>query len=77
MQANDYAPGAGMGAPARVAWQALQVIDGESKARDYLARLQAQQADPGELAVIVSMMYGATLYGFARIIEKALGGRHV
>jgi len=66
-----------MSAPVCVAGQALQVIDGETTARDYLARLQAEQADPGELAVIVSMMYGATLYGFARVIEKALGGRHV
>lgn len=74
MQASDDAPGAGMGAPARLSAQALKAIEGEAKARDYLARLQAQQADPDELALIVSMLYGATLRGFARVIEKALRG---
>ena len=59
------------------AGQALRVIEGERKAREYLARLQAQQADPDELAIIVSMLYGAALRGFARAIEKAItGGRH-
>ena len=56
--------------------QALRVIEGESKAAQYLARLQAQQADPDELALIVSMLYGATLRGFCRVIEKALGVHH-
>jgi hypothetical protein len=51
------------------------VIDGENKAAQYLARLQAQQADPDELALIVAMLYGATLRGFCRAIEKALGLR--
>ena len=59
------------GAP--LAGQALRVIEGERKAPDYLARLQAQQADPDELALIVSMLYGAVLRGFCRAIEKALG----
>ena len=74
MQASDDARGAGMGAPARVSVQALKVMEGEAKARDYIARLQAQQADPDELALIVSMMYGPALRGFARVIEKALRG---
>ncbi len=56
--------------------QALRVIEGEGKAAAYLARLQAQQADPDELALIVSMMYGAALRGFCRVIEKALGVQH-
>lgn len=56
--------------------QALRVIEGQSKAAQYLARLQAQQADPDELALIVSMLYGATLRGFCRVIEKALGVHH-
>ena len=56
--------------------QALRVIDGNDKAAQYLARLQAQQADPDELALIVSMLYGATLRGFCRAIEKALGVQH-
>lgn len=55
--------------------QALQVIDGENKAARYLARLHAQQAGADELAVTVSMLYGATLRGFCRVIEKALGVR--
>ena len=62
------------GAP--LAGQALRVIEGERKAQDYLARLQAQQADPDELALIVSMLYGAVLRGFCRAIEKALGVHH-
>lgn len=74
MQASDDAQGAGMGAPSRVSGQALKVIEGEAKAREYIARLQAQQADPDELALIVSMMCGAALRGFARVIEKALRG---
>ena len=52
---------------------ALRIIDGNNKAAQYLARLQAQQADPDELALIVAMLYGATLRGFCRVIEKALG----
>ena len=53
------------------------MIEGENKAAQYLARLHAQQADPDELAVIVSMLYGAALRGFCRALEKAIGGRHV
>ena len=58
------------------AGQALRVIEGEGKATDYLARLHAQQAGPDKLALTVSMMYGATLRGFCRVIEKTLRGRH-
>lgn len=58
------------------AGQALRVIEGESKAVQYLARLQAHQADPDELALIVSMLYGATLRGFCCAIEKALRVHH-
>ena len=53
--------------------QALRVIECNNKAAQYLARLQAQQADPDELALIVAMLYGASLRGFCRVIEKALG----
>lgn len=59
------------------AGQALRTIEGESKAREYIARLQAEQADPDELALIVSMLYGAALRGFCRVVEKALGVQHV
>ena len=55
------------------AGQALRVIEGEAKAAQYLARLHSQQADPDELALIVSMLYGAVLRGFCRAIENALG----
>ena len=58
------------------AGQALRVIEGERKAADYLARLHAQQADPDELALTISMLYGAVLRGFCRRIEKALGVHH-
>jgi hypothetical protein len=61
---------------ARHAGQALRVIEGQQKADAYLARLEAQQADPDELAVIVSMLYGAALRGFCRSLEKAIGVRH-
>lgn len=54
-------------------WQALRLIEGERKAGEFLARLYAQQADPDELAVLVSRLYGATLRGFCRALEKALG----
>ena len=56
--------------------QAPRVIDGETKAAQYLARLHAEQADPDELAVIVSMLYGAALRGFCRVLAKAVGVRH-
>lgn len=59
------------GAP--LAGQALRVIEGERKAHEYLARLQASHADPNELAVIVSILYGAALRGFCRVLAKALG----
>ena len=59
------------------AGQALRVIEGESRAAQYLARLHAQQADPDELALIVSMLYGATLRGFCRVLAKSLGVQHV
>lgn len=51
---------------------ALRVIEGERKAAEFLARLQAQQADPDELALIVAALYGATLRGFCAAITKAL-----
>lgn len=56
--------------------RAIKTIEGEQQAAQYLARLQAQQADPDELAVLVSMLYGETLRGFCRVLEKAMGGRH-
>jgi hypothetical protein len=51
---------------------ALRALDGERQANDYLQRLQAQQADPDELALIVAMLYGATLRGFCAALAKAL-----
>lgn len=78
MQSNDDALGAGRrmgGENAGLSRQALKVIEGERKAHEYLTRLRSQQADPDELALIVAMLYGASLRGFARVIEKALGGR--
>ena len=78
METKNYAPRAGMGAPAPVpvSQQALQVIHGEQQAHEFLARLQTQQADPDELAVIVTMLYGTGLHGFCRVLAKALGVRH-
>ena len=56
--------------------QALRIIEGEQKARAYLARLCQQQAAPDDLALIVAMLCGDSLRGFCRVIEKALGVRH-
>ena len=53
--------------------QALQVIEGGKQAEQYLARLQAQQADPDELALIVAMLYGANKRGFCFAIAKSIG----
>jgi hypothetical protein len=58
--------------PQQMSAQALKVIEGQQKADAYMARLQAQQADPDELALIVSMLYGAALRGFCRALEKAV-----
>jgi hypothetical protein len=74
MSTNNDADKAGRCVSAR----ALQTIEGERKAAEYIARLQAQQADPDELALVVSMLYGATLRGFCAVVSKALAGvRHV
>ncbi|MDP1649656.1 MAG: hypothetical protein Q8M01_15850 [Rubrivivax sp.] len=52
--------------------QALRVLEGEKKARLFIARLQAQQAQPDELAVLVAMLYGAELRGLCSVLTKAL-----
>ena len=74
MSKEPHAPWAGIGASAPYATHAARVIEGEAKAADYLARLQAQQIGPDELASIVASMHDAMLRGFARVIEKALRG---
>ena len=56
------------------AGQALRVIEDERTAAQYLACLQAQRADPDELALIVSMLYGTALHGAARFVGKTLRG---
>ena len=56
--------------------QALQVLEGEVKARQYLLRLRAEQTAPDELAVVVSMLYGPRLKGFCRVLSKQLEGKH-
>ena len=61
-------------AKAPSAAHALRVIEGERKAHEYLVRLQASQAEPDELALIVSMLCGAVLRGFCAVITKALRG---
>ena len=53
--------------------QALRVIEGEHQAREFIARLRAQQADADELALVVAPLYGATLRGFCAVLAKALG----
>ena len=62
--------------PLTASGQALQALEGDAKAQGYLARLRAEQAAPDELALAVAPLYGATLRGFCRAIEKALEGQH-
>ena len=75
MTGTKNAAAAGAATPTHYASRATRVIEGEHKASEYLARLHAEQAGPDELALIVSMLYGATLRGFCRAVQKALGGR--
>lgn len=74
MTTRDDAPRAGVGAPARFADEALQVLAGEDVARDYLQRLHDGLAQPGELAVILAYLRGEAMHGALRLIEKALEG---
>lgn len=58
--------------------QSPLVLKGERIALDYLARLHRQRVEADELAAVVAMLRDAvSLVGFCRVIEKALGGRHV
>ena len=59
-----------------IAQQAALMIEGEAYALAYLERLNANTVQPGELAVLVSFLTDAMLYGACRVIEKALGARH-
>jgi hypothetical protein len=75
MTTNNNAPGAGMGAPARLSDAAVQAIEGESYARAWLQRMHSGTAEPGELTVILAFLQGEMLHGACRLIEKALEGR--
>lgn len=56
--------------------QALRMIQSEGKVGQYLALLEAQQAKPDTLALIVPMLSGSTLSGFCWVIGRALGVGH-
>ena len=56
--------------------QAAHVIEGEARARVFLARLHDDTAQPGELAALLSGLRGELLHGACRLIEKTLRGRH-
>lgn len=56
---------------------ALQTIEGEALARAWLDRLHAEMAQPGELAALLAWLQSEALHGACRVIEKAIGGRHV
>lgn len=58
-----------------IADQAALVIEGEAYALAYVDRLHAGTAQPGELAVLLSLMAGEMLHGACRVIEKALEGQ--
>lgn len=55
---------------------AARVIEGEKVAGDFLNRVSAGMAECDELAVLASMLYGETLRGFCRALEKALRVHH-
>lgn len=62
--------------PARLAGQAGLRDEGEAYGREYLARLRAGIAGPGELAVIVVFLRdGPMLEGICGAIERALEGK--
>lgn len=69
------APNAESADEARVESEALMIESG-SAAAGSLRRLVAQYADPNELAVILYILYGATLRGLCRLIASAVGVRH-
>ena len=51
--------------------------DGAEYAQAFLDRLQHGTAQPGELAVVLAFLQGELLHGACRVIERALGVRHV
>lgn len=59
------------------ATHAADVIEGERHAAAYLDRLNADMAQPAELAVIVAYLRGEMLHGFCRLVQKTLEARHV
>lgn len=61
----------------KAAEQALLIVEGEDYARQYLGRLRAGYARPGELASLIGFLQGGpVLEGACRTIEKALEGQH-
>lgn len=74
MEMKANAPRVGAGAPVPFAELALQVINGEQQAHEYLARLHAQHSEPDELARMVAALAGAKLSGLCRVIVRAIGG---
>lgn len=53
--------------------QALLTLDGQDYARQYMARLRAGSARPGELAMLIAFLHsGPMLEGACRALEKAL-----
>lgn len=58
------------------AQRAAQVIEGEQRAVGFFDRIQGSMAQPDELAVIVAYLHGELLYGFCRLVQKALEARH-
>ena len=66
-RADFHAPG--------IANQASLVIEGEAYALAYIERLDRGTAQPGELAVLLSVLAGEMRHGACRVIEKALEGQ--
>ena len=56
--------------------QALQPIDGEACAREYLDRVRRGIAEPGELSALVAYVIDDAIAGALRTIEAALEARH-
>lgn len=75
MSAIDDAPGAGIGAPVRYASQGQDEVVVQHKTEPALVSPHTH-ADPDELALIVSMMYGSALRRICMAIKRALGVNH-
>lgn len=65
-------PGGNRAAPARPSAQALQVLEGERLAAEFLEALRDGRAGGDELAVLLARLYGPRLRGACGLLAKLL-----